>query len=266
MIDLSRRTVLVTGASRGIGAAMAAACAAAGAHVLIHANANRDKAAALAEKLGAPAEDILIRDLAQPGAGTRLFAEALARGPVDALINNAGIFEPCDIASPDDQWADHWARTQAVDLTAAAELCRAAVLAFQAREGERAGERAGERIGDLTIRGRILNVASRAAHRGDDPDYWAYAAAKGGLIALTKTIARGYGAQGILAYALAPGWVATDMAPRDPAVLANALAQIPLGAVARPEEFGALAAFLLADLAPSATGSTIDANGASYVR
>jgi NAD(P)-dependent dehydrogenase (short-subunit alcohol dehydrogenase family) len=97
-------------------------------------------------------------------------------------------------------------------------------------------------------------------------DFAAYAASKGALLALTKTYARALAAEGILFFAIAPGWVETRMAPEDIEARKKAVAEIPLGRVAAPEEIGALVAFLLTDACPSATGATFDVNGASYVR
>ena len=116
--------------------------------------------------------------------------------------------------------------------------------------------------------GKIVNIASRAAHRGDAPDQWPYAASKGALVALTKTIARGYAAENILAFAVAPGFTETDMAyvGMTDADIRRILSEIPLGSMASAEEVGALVAFLCADQVRHMTGATFDINGASYVR
>jgi 3-oxoacyl-[acyl-carrier protein] reductase len=103
-------------------------------------------------------------------------------------------------------------------------------------------------------------------HRGDDAEHPAYAAAKAGLIATVKTFARAWSGRGLLAYAISPGWIDTEMAPQGKDARARALAEVPLGAMAAPEEIGRLTAFLLSGACPSATGATFDVNGASYVR
>ena len=243
--------VLVTGASRGLGAAIARVFAAQGARVVIHANAARAAAEALSAELGVQSLGVLVEDLAVPGAGTRLFAAAdtLAGGKLDVLVNNAGIFLDSALAASETDWQAAWTRTLQVNLVAAADLARAAVLAFAARGG-----------------GSLINIASRAGHRGDDADHTAYAASKSGLLALTKTLARAYSAQNVLAYAIAPGWIDTEMAPQDPAGRALATRDIPLGRMATPEEIAAACAFLASGACPSATGSCLDINGASYVR
>src|SRR3546814_749708 len=116
--------------------------------------------------------------------------------------------------------------------------------------------------------GRIVHVASRAGHRGDSPDHWHYAAAKGGMIAMHKTIARGYADKGILSFAIAPGFVDTAMAEDYLASRGGPglLSDIPLGRVATPEEIARIITFCALDAPESMTGAVIDANGASYVR
>jgi len=250
MIDLGDKTVLITGAARGIGSGIARACASAGAKVILHYSASQTSAQALANELGSACAGTVQSDLTKPKAAAKLWADAEAHSPrIDALINNAAIFVNAPLDSADDEWLNAWERTLAVDLTSPALLCKAAIAHFKANGG-----------------GKIINVASRAGHRGDDPEMAAYAAAKGGLLALTKTIARGLAQDGIVAYAIAPGWVDTDMAPQDEANRAKALRDVPLGRMATPEEIGALTAFLVSDLCRSATGATFDVNGASYVR
>ncbi len=238
-------TVLVTGSSRGIGRDIAGALRERGATVIGHATRAAD-----AQTIAA--------DFAEPAGPQMLWQEALERsgGRIDALVSNAGIFAANPIASSDIAWLDAWEDTLRVNLTAAAQLCRFAVRHWL----------------DSGRSGRIVHIASRAGHRGDSPDHWHYAASKGGMLALHKTIARAYAAQGILSFAIAPGF--TDTAPQDSAAddyLASRggpalLADIPLGRVATPAEIAAIAAFCALDAPPSMTGAVIDANGASYVR
>ena len=249
MPSMSSPTILVTGSTRGIGAAIAETLAQAGAAVIGHGARPRS---------GADAP--IAADLTDPQAPERLWLEALDRSPtgrIDVLINNAGLFAPNPIAGSDIAWLDAWEDTLRINLTAAAQLSRLAVqhwLATGAANGE--------------VRGRIVHIASRAGHRGDSPDHWHYAAAKGGMLALHKTIARAYAAQGILSFAIAPGFTDTGMAEDYLASRGGAglLADIPLGRVARPEEIAEIARFCALEAPPSMTGTTIDANGASYVR
>ena len=227
-------TILLTGASRGIGAACASALAG-NARVLAHAT-------------GGP----LAANLADPDAPADLWARALdaADGDIDVLINNAGVFEANPLDS--DDWVAAWERTMRVNLTAAAELCRLAVLHWQASGRS----------------GRIINVASRAAYRGDSPAHWHYAASKAGMVAMTKTIARGYAREGILAFAVCPGFTMTGMAEEYLASRGGdkLLGDIPLGRVADPAEVGEMVRWLALDAPASMTGAVLDVNGASYVR
>jgi NAD(P)-dependent dehydrogenase (short-subunit alcohol dehydrogenase family) len=230
--------ILLTGASRGIGAAARSALVAAGHHVIGQSTAGGGS--------------LIAADFSVPRAADALWEQALAAsgGRIDVLVNNAGVFEDADIADAD-AFADTWARSHAINLQAAADLCRHAVLHFQGNGG-----------------GRIINVASRAGHRGDSPAHWHYAAAKGGMLALTKTIARGYALQNILAFAVAPGFTMTGMAEEYLSSRGGdkLLADIPLGKVADAEEVAEAIRWLATNAPPSLTGSTLDINGASYVR
>ena len=238
---MSARTILVTGSSRGIGRALAEALRAAGHIVIGHASAAHD-------------DDTIGADFSDPLAPDALWDEALRRAPggIDVLVNNAGLFHPNPIEAGGLEWLDRWEETLRINLTAAARLSRLAVRHWQA-----AGRG-----------GRIVHIASRAGHRGDSPAHWHYAAAKGGMLALHKTIARAYAAENILSYAIAPGFTDTAMAGDylesrgGPGLLAD----IPLGRVAAPHEIAEIARWCALDAPPSMTGATIDANGASYVR
>ena len=232
-------SILLTGASRGIGAATRAALTAAGADVIGQSVKGGD--------------GLLAADLADPRAAEALWAAALARagGRIDVLVNNAGVFEGVDIDDTGDAFAATWARSTAINLQAPADLCRLAVRHFRAQGG-----------------GRIVNIASRAGHRGDSPQHWHYAAAKAGLIAMTKTIARAYARDGVLAFAVAPGFTMTGMAEEYLASRGGdtLLADIPLGKVADAAEVAETIRWLALDAPPSLTGATLDINGASYVR
>jgi NAD(P)-dependent dehydrogenase (short-subunit alcohol dehydrogenase family) len=252
MKDCSGKVVLVTGGSRGIGAATVRALADAGAEVVLHYGRSRDRAEALADEVGRERCTLVRADLDDETAMPGLWRDALAwKGRIDVLVNNAGIYVPGAIDDDFETWAEVWSRVLRVNLASAAHLCREAVRHYRGRDG-----------------GIIVNIASRAAFRGDAPDYSAYAASKGGMIALTRTIARAWGGDGVLAYAIAPGFVGTEMAEeffaahgKEPVVR-----EIPLGDVAPPEDIANVVTFLASGAAPHATGTTIDINGASYVR
>jgi 3-oxoacyl-[acyl-carrier protein] reductase len=251
IIDLSQKVVLVTGAARGIGAAVARAVGTAGGEVVLLDLPDQPGAAAVILALGERCH-LVEGDLAQLENVPRLWEECLAwRGQIDVLVNNAGIYERAAVNADFGAWHNSWHRTVAVNLTAPAHLCREAIRHFQKRGG-----------------GIIVNIASRAAFRGDTPDYMNYAASKGGMVSLTRSIARGFASENILAYVVAPGFVRTQL---NAEFFKNndeiaATREIPLGAMAMPEDIANVVLFLASGLARHATGATIDVNGASYVR
>ncbi len=233
--------VLVTGSSRGIGAALVKVLRESGATVLGHATSAVD-------------EHTIPADFTQPVAPQMLWQEAIDRfgGKIDVLVNNAGLFDANPVSASDIEWLDHWEDTLRINLTAAAQLSRFAVRNWRASGRE----------------GRIVHIASRAGHRGDSPDHWHYAASKAGMLALHKTLARAYAREGIFSFAIAPGFTDTSMAGDylESRGGEGLLADIPLGRVATPEEIARIATFCALYAPPSMTGAVIDANGASYVR
>jgi 3-oxoacyl-[acyl-carrier protein] reductase len=231
--------ILLTGASRGIGAATLEALKNSGHKVAGHST-----------KGGG---GLIAGDLADPASINSIWDQALDAlgGRVDVLVNNAGIYEGVADDTSDEEWGAAWDRTLQVNLRAAADLCRQAVAHFRHQGG-----------------GRIINVASRAAFRGDSPSHWHYAASKSALIGMTKTIARGYAAENILAFAVAPGFTVSEMTEeylqgRGGAAI---VADIPLGRVTSTTEVAEAIRWLAIDAPAASTGSVIDLNGASYVR
>lgn len=232
--------ILITGASRGIGAATYTLLEARGAKVAGHSSRGSDK--------------LIAGDLAEASAPRRIWEAALARldGRIDVLVNNAGIYESVADNADDEEWHAQWARTLTINLQGAADLCRLAVGHFRERDEG----------------GRIINVASRAAFRGDSAQHWHYAASKAGMVGMTRSIARGYAAQGVLAFAVAPGFTVSEMTEEylQGRGGAQIIAEIPLGRVASTDEVAEVIRWLAMEAPPSATGSVIDVNGASYVR
>ncbi|HEY8591899.1 MAG TPA: SDR family oxidoreductase [Sphingomicrobium sp.] len=232
--------ILVTGASRGIGAAAYALLRKTGHRVVGHSTAGSDQ--------------LVAGDLMNADAPRDIWDTALDEldGEIDVLVNNAGIYEAVGDNAPDDEWHAAWHRTMTINMQAAADLSRLAVSHFLDRGGG----------------GRIVNVASRAAFRGDSPQHWHYAASKGAMVSMTKTIARGYASDGILCFAVAPGFTVSEMTAEylEGRGGAKIIADIPLGRVASTDEVAEVIRWLAVDAPASATGSIIDANGASYVR
>ena len=226
--------ILLTGASRGIGEAIANTL-----------RTDNVRLVALSSADG---------DLSDPDVPARLWTHALEQldGRISVLINNAGVFEANPVDASDADWLANWTRTMQINLTASADLCRRHVQHLQSNGQP----------------GRIVNIASRAAHRGDSPAHWHYAASKAGMVAMTKTIARAYASQGIYAYAVCPGFTMTGMAEDYLASRGGdmLLADIPLGRVADAQEVADVVAWCALNAPASMTGAVLDVNGASYVR
>ena len=231
--------ILLTGASRGIGAAALEALTSTGHKVAGHSTKGGN--------------GLIAGDLADPGSTRNIWEAALDQlvGRIDVLVNNAGIYESVAPDAGDEEWHAAWARTMQVNLQAAADLCRHAVGHFRTKGG-----------------GRIVNVASRAAFRGDSASHWHYAASKAAMIGMTKTIARGYAGDGILAFAVAPGFTVSEMTEEYLTGRGGQqiLADIPLGRVTSTTEVAEAIRWLAIDAPAASTGSVIDLNGASYVR
>lgn len=252
MIDLTGKVVLVTGGGRGIGAAIVRTIARLGGSTVLHDVQTTGGAAEVQQELGADRCHLVAGDLSMVGAAQDVWAHALAwKGRIDVLVNNAGIYESADIDHDFTAWNKSWNRTLQVNLVAPGDFCREALRHFKTKGG-----------------GIIINLASRAAFRGDDADYMHYAASKAGVVAMTRTIARHFGRQGVTAFAIAPGFVRTSLnADFFGKYGVEAAAEgIPLGEIAEPQDIANTVAFLASGLARHATGTTIDINGASYVR
>jgi 3-oxoacyl-[acyl-carrier protein] reductase len=251
MIRLDNRIILITGAAGGIGSAVARSVVAGGGKALIH-DINEAAVRALAAELGDAATP-LAADLSDAAATAQLWRNAReVQGRIDVLVNNAGIYPPAPVEQDLTEWMKVWDLSLAVNLKAPAILCKEAVASYAEQpEG-----------------GIIINLASRAAFRGEDPEYWHYAAAKAGVVAMTRTIARQNGRHGVTAFAIAPGYVDTSLNQvfRDTVGIEVAAEQTGLGEVAQPQDVANVITFLATGLAKHATGTTIDVNGASYVR
>jgi 3-oxoacyl-[acyl-carrier protein] reductase len=245
------RAILVTGASRGIGAAVARAFAAAGERVAVHYGASRDRAEEVLASLPGDGHLLVGADLADPDAVRRMVdAAAEGLGGLDVLVNNAGVFEHHPITETSyEEWQRGWEDTLGVNLVGAANVTWCAVQHM------------------VEAGGHIVNVASRGAFRGE-PKAPAYGASKAGVIAFGQSLARALGPHGIAVTSVAPGFTETDMAAEDLVGEKGEArrAESPLGRVATPEEVAAAVVFLASPEAVMASGSVLDVNGASYLR
>ena len=252
MADAKQRSVLVTGASRGIGRACAERLAALGFRVGVHYGASREAAESLAAALPGGPHVVLQADLAEAAAVAKLADAAWsALDGLDLLVNNAGVyFEHPPLQCSAAEWDAAWRKILAVNLAAPAALCH--------RLGGRMATAGG---------GRIVNISSRGAFRGE-PAAPAYGASKAGLNALGQSLAKALAPAGVLVYTVAPGWVETDMAAvylATPAGM-DIRAQSPLNRVASPAEIAETVAWLATAAPAFATGAILDVNGASYLR
>lgn len=248
---LKNKIVLVTGGNRGIGRAISEYFIEHEARVAVHYNINRELADELIKKYG---ENVYTfhADLSQALDVTSLFQQVITKlKRLDILINNAGIAISSSITDNDVQWVNDWMKTIDVNLNAVGLLCKKAIEYFL----------------ENSIKGKIINISSRAAFRGDTPEYMAYAASKGGIVSLTRSIARAFGKNGIVAFNVAPGFVKTDMAQKffDQYGEKHALDDIALNELTTPKDIAPLVGFLASGQADHATGGTFDINAASYV-
>ena len=251
-IDFTGKNILVTGASSGIGEAIAKALAGSGARVAIHCNSNLDKAEALAREFDNGSQAFQA-NLSVPEECSRLFLDVLdAFDTIHVLVNNAGIIINSPLVDTSgERWIEDWNTTMMVNLTASGILCRAAITHFMEVNG-----------------GRIINIASRAAFRGDEPEYLAYAASKGGMVAMSRSIARAYGEYNIKSFVVAPGFVKTGMARQFIEQFGEGIVMddLALKELTEPKDVAPTVVFLASGYMDHATGCTIDINAGSYVR
>lgn len=240
--------VLVTGASGGIGRAIAIALARRGATVALHYQSNQQAAQATRQAMAGDGHILVQADLSSSANIERLWKQACALGGIDALVNNAGIFPNHPPLSTDyADWTQAWQRTLAINLTGPAHLSYFASRTMAEQGG-----------------GRIVSVSSRGAFRGE-PLAPAYAASKAGLNAFSQSLAKALAPKAVYVFVVAPGWVSTErvaQSVQDKAVLADQ----PLGRVAQPDEVAQVVTYCALDAPASLTGAILDVNGASYLR
>jgi NAD(P)-dependent dehydrogenase (short-subunit alcohol dehydrogenase family) len=253
-LPLDGRTVLLTGSSRGIGAATARSLGAAGAHVIAHYNGNRAGVEEATAPIPAERKHVVAADLRDRDAPARLWGEALAwRGRIDTLICNAAVMPVSPLESSDQDWQSAWDEALEVNVRQQATLIRAAVQYFRNVGG-----------------GTVVVLSSWAAQRGSgNPDLGAYAASKAALAAFAKTVARAHADEGVLVHLVAPGVVRTQMSVDAAAAQGGeeaVTAGLAMGEWVPPEEVADLVTYLAAGRSRHLTGATLDMNGASYIR
>jgi len=252
--SLVGKTILITGASRGIGAAVARATGAAGANVIAHYGSYREGAVEALRDVPNDRRFLVSGDLSEPNSARRLWNESLAwRERIDVVVLNAAVNVETPFESSDEQWDAGWDSTLRVNVLATAALLKESVNHFVGIGG-----------------GVVIGLSSWSAQQGSRiPELTAYAASKAAVKAMVQTVARNYAAMGVLGYVIAPGVVKTRMA--DHAALtyggeAALKSGLVLGELVPPEELAELVVFLSSGRNRHLTGATFDVNGASYIR
>jgi NAD(P)-dependent dehydrogenase (short-subunit alcohol dehydrogenase family) len=254
MMELDDTVVLVTGASKGIGAAIAAALGRAGASVIAAYGSDEEGARRATAEIDPQRRHLVAIDLSRPGAGRELWSLALQwRGRVDVLVSNAAVMLDTPLESTDEDWDEAWRHTLAVNVVEPANLMRAATRHFVDRGG-----------------GILIVLSSWSAQRGSgNPDLIAYSASKAAVKAIAQTLVRAHAKDGLLAYVIAPGVVRTQMSELSAARLGGEEAvtsTLAMGEWVPPAEIAELAVFLACGRARHLSGATLDVNGASYIR
>lgn len=249
-MNLINQNILVTGASQGIGAAISKSLLSYGGNVAIHYNQNVDLAAQQLIAVDNSKSFTVQANLELPDEVERMFQEVITKMKrLDALVLNAGIFEPHDISDSNQDWWAIWKRTMAINLDAPGLLTKMALEHFK-----------------LTGGGRIIYISSRAAFRGETEEYLGYGASKGGLTSLARTVARSFGQFGIKSFIIAPGFTETAMAATTIAQIGEVLRnETSLKEITKPEDIAPVVSFICSGQMDHATGSVIDMNAGSYV-
>ena len=248
------KVVLLTGASKGIGAETARALGEEGAYVVAHYGSDEEGAREATAAISSERKLLVEADFSDPAAAQRLWQTAVGwRGRVDVLVNNAAVMEDSPPGAPDEEWRRAWQRAFDVNVLAPAMLTREAVRHFGARGG-----------------GVVITLSSWVAQRGTaNPNLLAYAASKAAVKAMTQTVARSYASEGVLAYVVAPGVVRTRLSEIAAAQAGGedaVTATLAMGEWVPPAELAQVIVFLASGAVRHLTGATLDVNGATYVR
>ncbi|GAB5473551.1 MAG: SDR family oxidoreductase [Maribacter sp.] len=250
-IALAHTTILLTGASDGIGKGLAHYLLKMGAKVAVHYNSNKASAEALVAEY--PETSMAFQaDLSDTEAVCALFAAVADHfGTIDTVILNAGVFLKHSSEGSTEDWFTIWKKTLSINLDAVGLLTKLGLDHFRERGG-----------------GRFIYIGSRAVFRGETEEYLAYAASKGGLTSLARSVARSFGKQNIKSFIVSPGFTRTQMAEQFIATHGEerVLNEIALNELTRPEDLAPLVALMCSGGMDHATGATIDVNAGSHIR
>jgi 3-oxoacyl-[acyl-carrier protein] reductase len=251
-IDLESKIILITGASKGIGEGIADYVMQMGAKVAVHYNSGQAAAEALVSKYPETNSKTFQADLSNTQDIINLFEDVLkAFGNIDAIILNAGVFLQHSSKGNFEDWLKVWKSTIAINLDAVGILTKLGIDHFRKQNG-----------------GRFIYIGSRAVFRGETEEYLAYAASKGGLTSLARSVARSFGKENIKSFVIAPGFTRTQMAESFIETYGEerVLSEIALNELTKPKDIAPLVALMCSGDMDHATGATIDVNAGSHIR
>ena len=251
-IDLSDKKILVTGASDGIGKGISHFLMKMGAQVAVHYNKNKTSAEFLASEYEATNSKIFQADLSKEEEVFRLFRDVKKSfGKIDVIILNAGVFLQHSTNIPTKEWLSVWKRTMDINLNSVGLLTKLGIDHFKESGG-----------------GKFIYIGSRAVFRGETEEYLAYAASKGGLTSLARSVARSFGKDNIKSFIVSPGFTRTQMAEDFIKTYGEEriLNEIALNELTTPKDIAPLIGLMCSGLMDHATGATIDINAGSHIR
>lgn len=251
-MNLKGKNILVTGASKGIGQGFADYAMQIGARVAVHYNSDKDSAEALVAKHSKTNSKIFQADLSKAQKVVSLFENVVKEfGTIDTIILNAGVFQQHSTKSNLEGWLSVWKSTIAINLDSVGILTKLGIDHFREHNG-----------------GRFIYIGSRAVFRGETEEYLAYAASKGGLTSLARSVARSFGKENIKSFVIAPGFTRTQMAESfiDTYGEERVLNEIALNELTKPSDIAPLIALMCSGDMDHATGATIDVNAGSHIR
>ncbi len=249
--DLKGHSILVTGASSGIGISVAKYLMENGAKVAVHYNSNQKSANELVSQFDNGSKAFQA-DLSVEEQVINLYEDVITYfGRIDSIVLNAGIFIPHSTNKNIDDWYKIWKKTISINLDAVGLLTKSGIDHFREHK-----------------QGRFIYIGSRATFRGETEEYLAYAASKGGLTSLARSVARSFGKENIKSFIVSPGFTRTQMAESFIQVYGEerVLDEIALNELTKPEDLAPLIALMCSGLMDHATGATIDVNAGSHIR